>query len=130
MDPRLREIATFGVIGVVATTTHAAIALFMNQHLGIAPFTANFLAYCCAFSVSYFGNARFTFGRPAFRGRQFLKFVSISLLGLALSQALTFLCTGVLGLPYTLALIPIVTLVPILSFVLSKAYAFAQEHDR
>jgi putative flippase GtrA len=125
IDPRLRQVAVFGLIGVVATATHAAAALLAHEQLGLHPFVANFVGYCCAFSVSYFGNARFTFARRALHGPQFLRFLGVSLMGLALSQALTYLCTELLHLPFAVALIPVVTLVPILSFILSRVYAFA-----
>jgi putative flippase GtrA len=125
ITPELRQVAIFGVIGVAATATHATVALAANHELGLQPFIANFVGYSCAFSVSYFGNARWTFGRRSLHGPQFLRFLVVSLLGLALSQTLTFLCVDVLHRPFAIALIPIVTLVPLLSFVLSKVYAFA-----
>lgn len=125
ISPELRQIATFGVIGVVATGTHATAALLANHQLGLKPIVANFVGYLCAVSVSYFGNARLTFGRRAMHGPQILRFILVSLAGLALSQALTFICTELLHLPFKIALIPVVTLVPIFSFVLSKIYAFA-----
>ena len=121
---------TFGVIGVVATATHATIALTAHRALGLNPLLANLVGYCCAFSVSYFGNARLTFSRRALHGPQFLRFMAVSLLGLGLGQALTFIGVDILRLTFAIVLLPVVTLVPLLNFILSKVYAFADPQTR
>jgi putative flippase GtrA len=123
--PQLRQLAMFGMIGVTATAAQAAIALWTHAWIGLPPVAANGLGYVCSCSVSYLGNAWLTFRRPALHGPTFLRYVGVSIVGLILSEALTFLCADLLSWPFAVALIPVVTLVPLLSFVLSKSYAFA-----
>jgi putative flippase GtrA len=125
LPAEMRQLVTFGLVGVVSTATHVIIALTTHKELGLQPIVANCLGYSCAFSVSYFGNARLTFRQPALHGGRFVRFVGVSLLGLALSETITYVSTTMLRLPFALALVPVVTLVPFISFVLSKSYAFA-----
>jgi putative flippase GtrA len=123
--PPLRELASFGIVGVAATAAQAAIALCTHARLGLQPVAANGLGYVCSCSVSYLGNAWLTFRRPALHGPTFVRYVGVSIAGLILSEALTFLCADLLGWPFAFALIPVVTLAPLIGFVLSKTYAFA-----
>jgi putative flippase GtrA len=128
--PGFRQGATFVLVGGAATSTHVVTALLAQHLLAVSPTTANLMGYSTAVLVSYLGNAGLTFGRQLLHGPQFLRFIVVSLAGLALSQSLTLLCVNLLHLPFAIALIPIVTLVPICSFVLSKVYAFADPAER
>jgi putative flippase GtrA len=123
--PHLRQLAMFGIIGVAATALQAAIALWTHARVGLRPVAANGLGFVCSSVLSYLGNAWLTFRRPALHGRTFLRYVGVSVVGLLVSEALTFLCADLLRWPFAFALIPVVTLAPLLSFVLSKTYAFA-----
>ncbi len=122
---QLRQLAMFGIIGVTATAAQAAIALWTDARIGLPPVAANGLGYVCSCSISFLGNAWLTFQRPALHGPTLLRYAGVSIAGLALSEALTFLFADLLGWPFAFALIPVVTLLPLLSFVLSKSYAFA-----
>ncbi|MGZ6040163.1 MAG: GtrA family protein [Phenylobacterium sp.] len=123
--PQVRQLVIFGIIGVAATAAQAAIALWTHARIGLQPVVANGLGYVCSCSLSYLANAWWTFQRPALHGPTFLRYVGVSAAGLAFSEALTFLCADLLGWPFAFALIPALTLAPLLSFVLSKTYAFA-----
>lgn len=120
---------TFAAIGVAATLVHLAVAMTASEVLGLVPLLANFAGYACAVSVSYLGHARLTFGTPARDGRQFLRFATVSLLGLATSQAIVYGLADVAGLPFGLALAPALIIVPAMTFVLSKVWAFRRRPD-
>jgi len=120
-----RQGGAFALIGLVATGVHVAVALTARTALRLDPLIANFIGYACAVGVSYVGNARLTFGRSARDAGQFARFLLISLLGLALNQAIVHLLVDRGHWPFWLALGPVVVLVPLLSFVLLKLWAFA-----
>ena len=124
--PQLRQLAMFGIIGVAATAAQAVIALWTHARIGLPPVAANGLGCACSSVLSYLGNAWLTFRRRALHGPTFLRYVGVSMLGLMVSEALTFLCADLLRWPFAFALIPVVTLAPLLSFVLSKTYAFTE----
>ncbi len=61
------------------------------------------MGYAASVGVSYLGNSRFTFRRPALHGPQFVRFAAISLTGLAINLATVFVATHTLGWPLWLA---------------------------
>lgn len=119
-----REMAWFITIGLTATGTHVVAALLTDRILSGSPLSANFAGYVAAVFVSYLGHARLTFRRPVRDAAQFLRFLAISLAALGLSQSLVLLLTGPFCLPLHLALLPVVVLIPIFTFTLSRAWAF------
>jgi putative flippase GtrA len=120
-----RQGALFAMVGVCATAVHVIVALATREGLGLGPMQANLVAYACAVGVSYVGNARFTFLRPTLHAPQFVRFVVVSLAGLAANQAITWLLVNRLGWPFWLGLAVVVVVVPAISFLAARAWAFA-----
>ena len=120
----LREINLFVLVGLCATACHYLTALAAGHYLRLGPMTATFAGYLGSVGVSYLGNSRLTFRRPALHGPQFARFATISLAGLAINQAIVFVCAHLWGWPLKLALIPVVIVVPASTFVMSKFWAF------
>ena len=125
-----RQGGLFALIGVIATGVHVVTALAARTGLQLEPLTANFVGYACAVGFSYVGNARLTFGRPTRNMGQFIRFLVVSLVGLALNQTIIHLLVDIAGWPFWLALGPVVVLVPLLSFVLLKVWAFGERGFR
>lgn len=126
--PLVQQVPLFAVVGIAATLTHVAAALATRALAGVAPLEANLVGYIAAVGVSYLGNARLTFRRPAWRGGQFLRFVVVSLLGLGVTQALTWLLVLRLGWPFWAGLGVVAVATPSFSFALSRAWAFRARH--
>jgi len=122
--PLVQQVPLFAVVGALATLTHVACALAARELAGLTPLQANLVGYLAAVGVSYLGNARLTFRRRALHGPQFVRFAAVSLLGLALTQGLTWLLVERLGWPFWAGLAVVAVAVPALSFVLSRAWAF------
>jgi putative flippase GtrA len=120
----LREINVFVLVGVTATLTQVGVSLAAQRWLGLGSVAASVAGYACSVGVSYFGNALFTFRRPALHGPQFARFAVISLTGLAVNLTTVALCTHALGWPLWMALIPVVLVVPGSTFAMSKLWAF------
>ena len=120
----VREGGSFALVGLAATAVHALVALAARDlgHTGAIASTVS--GYVCAVGVSYLGNARFTFGRPALHGPQFVRFLIISLAGLGANLGITWLLVERLGWPFKAALAVIVVVIPAMSFVFSKIWAF------
>ena len=115
----------FALVGGLATAAHVGLALFANTRLDAGPLAANLVGYVGAVLVSYAGNARLTFRRRVFDRAQFLRFSTVSLAGLGLGQALTYVATDAMGLPFQVALVAVVVIVPAFTFVASRLWAFA-----
>ncbi len=121
----VRQGGTFLIVGLAATAVHAVASLAARQFGHLAPMAATTVGYLCAVGVSYLGNARFTFGRPVLHGAQFVRFLVVSLIGFAANLAITHLFSDVLKWPFLATLGVVVVVIPALSFVASKLWAFA-----
>jgi putative flippase GtrA len=124
----VRQGGLFFVVGLAATAVHALAALAARDLGHLSPVAATAVGYLCAVGVSYLGNARFTFGRPALHGPQFVRFMVVSLAGFAVNAGLTWLLSDRLGWPFPATLAVIVVVIPALSFTAAKLWAFAA-HD-
>lgn len=132
--PRFVRIALqycrFGAVGLLATGIHAAVFLALVSAMPTAPLMANFLAFCVAISVSFSGHFTWTFcaDRSGLSRWEkvciFRRFAVVALLGLALNTGTVFLITDVFLWPPAYAAVPMVTVVPSISFLASKYWAF------
>ncbi|THD74519.1 MAG: GtrA family protein [Phenylobacterium sp.] len=121
----VRQGGTFLVVGLAATAVHALCSLAARDLGHLSAIQSTFVGYVCSVGVSYLGNARFTFGRPALHGAQFAKFLVVSLIGLGANLGITWLFANRLGWPFPAALAVVVVVIPVLSFAAAKLWAFA-----
>ncbi len=119
----MREVVVFGLIGVLATAVHYLSALLSVELLGVTVLLANVLAYCVAVAVSYVGHTRFTFRASASR-RNFLRFITVSLSALGLSQLLLFALQSWTRFPYQFNLLLGVGIIPVYSFLCNKFWVY------
>lgn len=102
---------------------HVAAALAYDW-LGLSPLWANFCAFLTAFLPSYAGNWIWTFDGAALVGQSFRRFLAISLGCFILNQAIVYAVTEYAHLPLWVALIPVVIVIPLTGYILSKLWAF------
>jgi len=122
--PVIHEIRLFVVVGVAATACQVGVTLAAHRWLGLGGVVASIVGYVASVGVSYLGNSRLTFRRPALHGPQFVRFTTISLAGLAINLATVYAATHALGWPLWLAMAPVVLVVPASTFLMSKFWAF------
>ncbi len=116
------RVLRFGVSGVVATGVHVAIATTLINGFSTTQVTANGVAFVCANVCSYLLNALWSFSaKPG--GANFLRFYCVSLFGLALTLAISWLAQT-LGLSYWTGLACILAIVPPITFVLHRFWTF------
>lgn len=119
----MRELAVFGAVGVLATLTHYFSAILAVELLGFHVMVANVLAYCVAVGVSFFGHSILTF-RVAMSRSRFVKFITVSLSALAVSQALLWLLTFSALFGHRINMLAVVFVVPIYSYILNKFWVY------
>lgn len=117
------QLARFGVVGVTAMAVHW-LMVRMLVPAGLAPLLANVIGFAVAFNVSYFGHRNWTFGSTANHGDTFWRFLSVSLASFAINEALYFTLLRFTHLDYQIALAIVLVAVAVLTFVLSKTWAF------
>jgi putative flippase GtrA len=112
----------YGVSGVIATCVHVAVAALAFNFLVPSQPIANTIAFVAAMPVSYFMNALWSFG-GAVHGRNFARFVVVSLVGLGLSGVIAAVAEAA-GLNYWTGIACVIAIVPVVSFALHRSWTF------
>jgi putative flippase GtrA len=117
------ELAIFGVVGIAATVTHYGAALLFVELFGISSQISNLIGFWIAFGVSYFGQSVITFrSRPSLSN--FSKYAALAIFNYLMSAGVLYLLERTLDVDYRVALMVIVILVPLVSYIISKHFIF------
>jgi putative flippase GtrA len=126
----LQQLVRFGLVGILATAVNALLYLFLAQHHLLRPVLANAVGFLCAFALSFGGHYYWTFAAQTRNGgawhASLVRFFATALLGLGSNTLWTWLLVEQLRLPPASALAGILFITPVLVFVCSKYWAFAQ----
>jgi putative flippase GtrA len=126
LRPLRARLVAFGLVGAAATATHFVVGLSIVG-LGMAePFGANVVAFLTAFAVSYIGHRRFTFRSGAAHAQALPRFFAVAAGGLALNQIIVFSWVDLLGLSYVLALVIVTSVVPTVTYLAGRFWAFSE----
>lgn len=123
----VRQVATFGMVGIAATAVHYFTAFGASQLIPLA--YANPIGFLAAFGVSYLGHLRLTFRIPAQESNhrmRMIKFFAVALLGFFTGQAVLLALAATGRFPEWLTLLVAVGVVPVTTFVISRFWVFAQ----
>lgn len=124
----LRQIILFGVVGCAATLTHVGLAWSLMEFSAVNQYLANFAGAACAYLVSFFGNALFTFGVRARLGYFAFRYLFVSGCSLLLTSMELTLVRG-LHLPSFIYAATVLVTVPPATFLFAKLWAFAAPHQ-
>lgn len=120
----LDRISRFISIGALATITHVTVATLCARTLPITAQQANFIGFCCAISLSYFGHARVTFQVGVDYRTQLPRFLVAALAGLGVSSGVTWISYDRLGAPFWLSMVLTAICVPAFSYMLLRLWVF------
>ncbi|CUK15614.1 GtrA-like protein [Ruegeria denitrificans] len=123
------QISRFAGIGVLATTLHVIVAIVAAEFFAVTPLLANSIGFFAAFSLSYLGHGRITFGTSLEHRYHAPRFLTVSAIGLVLSTALTELIAVQLGASFVLAMAVVAFAVPISTFFFCKFWVFARPYS-
>ncbi|MEE4207371.1 MAG: GtrA family protein [Erythrobacter sp.] len=125
----LRQIASFGVVGICATLVHVGVAWLLIDLFAMNGFLANALGAASAFSVSYLGNARITFasGRGLWGGAA--RYLAVTIVSFVLTSAILAVTRHAGLATWTYALLVVLT-VPPSTFLLAKFWAFRPPQEQ
>ncbi len=123
--PLFLQICRFGIIGVFAAIIHLYLEIQIVSFFHLQPLVANIFAYGLAFNVSYFGHKYWTFNNHQTPHRTSLRrFAVVAAMGFLLNESLFFVFLVPFKLHYPFALFITLCLIPPLTFVWSKFWAF------
>jgi len=125
----LFQLTRFASVGLIATGVHA-LSYASFSAIGIDPLLSNLFAFLIAFSISFIGHFKWTFKNAvgdqnihtAWRAQ--IKFLVVALTGLSLNSLSVLVITDWLDAHYLLAILPMVFVVPLITFGLSKVWVF------
>ena len=120
------QLIKFGVVGGSAAAVHLGGLWALVHQAGLATLLANALAFSVAFSVSYAGQSLWTFNHKQHDlKRSGLRFLIVQLFcSFFLNQGFYTLLISYTTLHYLLASFIVLTIVPVVTFTLSKYWAF------
>lgn len=128
MRSLIHQLSKFASVGGVATGVHALVYGVVGRLL--EPMLANLIAFLIAFVFSYLGHFLWTF-RAQTQGQKVhkafayqLRFLVVALSGLLLNSLAVWVVTEWLQMDYLFAVVPMVFVVPLVTFALAKLWAF------
>ncbi len=122
--PLLAQVFRFGMVGLTASGIQFCTVVFLVQYLSIAPLVANVLAFFISFQMSYWGHRLWTFNSTqTVHSVAASKLLFVQLLNLAANETLFYIFLT-LHLPYQVALILTLAILPIFTFISSKWWVF------
>jgi putative flippase GtrA len=116
----------FAGVGAVATAVHVTLFAALIELLQISALVANLAAFGAALLLSFVGHCRWTFGLRNGHWPALRRFTVVAVLGLGLNSAIAYGIVDRLGWHYAYAVVPMVTVIPVTLFVLSRRWAFAR----
>ena len=116
----------FIAVGTAAAMTHYLTVVLTVERLAIAPLKANVIGWLCAFFVSYGGHYTLTFAdHEAPMLRSAARFFVLSASGFAINEAAYAICLHFTAYRYDILLAIILLSVAVLTYLLSRHWAFA-----
>jgi len=118
------QLMRFGIIGSLAAFINFSIVILLVELLGWHPLSANAIAFFIAFQVSYSGHRYWTFRNTTTQHRvAFPKLLIVQIIDFFANEGLFYFFLS-MHLPYPLALLIVLMILPILTFTVSKFWIF------
>lgn len=123
MIRKIPQFARFAVVGLCATVVHVLIFTGLVG-AGLSGIISNLLSFAIAWGVSFIGHAKFTFQVSNIRFDQSRRFLITSVIGLLSNSIIAFSIVDYLDLNAWIAVVLMVTVTPVLVFILLKTWVF------
>nr|WP_070960815.1 GtrA family protein [Hyphomonas sp. Mor2] len=125
--PVFLRLFRFGIVGVLATVTHALILWALVEFVQMRPSIATVIGFLVAFNVSYFGHYYFTFRSTEPHRRALPRFAATATAGALLNWLIFVIGTDVLAWHYWIAFGISIVAVPIFVYFVSRRVAFERK---
>lgn len=121
----LAQVSRFIGVGVTALIVHWLVVRLLVP-LGLVPLLANVFGFVVAFNVSYFGHRKLTFkAEELSHSRTLPRFATVALGSFAVNEILYALLLTFTPLRYDLALLIVLGVVAVMTYLFSRFWAFA-----
>ena len=121
------QMIRFSIIGISSTAVHFSCVILLVSYDVMLPLLANIVAFLIAFLVSFYGHMFWTFANTTRTLRQSLpRFLTIAIASFALNESFYWYLLHVRHMNYITALLVVLVFVSIITFTLSKFWAFQE----
>lgn len=121
----VKQLTRFGIVGLIAATIHFTTVVTIVTYTGMHPLLANIVAFVVSFQLSYWGHRTWTFRESIAAHREaFPKLLLVQAFNLIGSELLFFILLQ-MNLPYKVALVLVLMILPVFTFLASKLWVFA-----
>lgn len=129
MQKLLAQIMKFGVVGVIATVIDFGIMNLLHYGLGLNILIANTSGFIVSLIFNYVASMKYVFAHKEgmSRRREFIIFIVLSVIGLALNDGIVLALNAGLGLEANIAKICATALVMVYNFVTRKIFLEGEE---
>ena len=87
LKPLILKFLKFGIVGASGMLVHGGVLYLMKEMVGLNPFVANTIGFITAATTNYILNRIWTFRKHAKQvGVEYLKFILVSIIGLAINN--------------------------------------------
>jgi len=128
-----KQISKFAIVGLTSTLVHATLFTGLVEVGWSSPLASNLIGYLVGFCVSFTGHYLWTFDEqrkgensPSIVAAQ-TRFFVVAAFGLGLNSLAVYFVTDIWEISYRFSLIFIIFVTPLLTFALSKFWAFRAE---
>jgi putative flippase GtrA len=119
------QVLRFATVGGIAAIVHFSTVVLLVEGKILFPLSANIVGFLIAFQVSYAGHRYWTFrGTVARHKTAFTKLFFLQTFNFAANEGLFYIFLTFFALPYPIALLLVLAILPVLTFSLSKFWVF------
>ncbi len=126
----LGQLVRFGIVGGLSSVIYSAVYLPLTSYAlpRQLAWVAVFPAFAVAVAFGFFAHSRWSFKDHGSREQgagQHLKFVAVQGSGMVLNVLFAWILSGLLHQPPWVALVPAITVTPVVTFFLNRQLVFA-----
>lgn len=124
MKHLLAQIMKFGVVGVIATVIDFGVMIFLTEVFGINPVASATVSFTVSVIFNYLASMRYVFSHREgmSRQREFVIFIVLSFIGLAINDALMWVGTEMTPVDYRIVKVLATAVVMVWNFVSRKIF--------
>lgn len=114
----------FGLVGVIAFAIDYGLMVLLTELAGLNYLVSATFAFVVAVIFNYCASMRYVFSHKEgmSRHKEFVIFVTLSIIGLLFNDVLMWLCTGVMGISYLISKLIATVIVTVYNFVTRKIF--------
>lgn len=120
------QVIKYGITGVFGSVLYFVVLVLLVELGDVPPILASFLAFSSTVVSCFFINCYWTFNAKAPSRRRFVKYSLVSVFGLFLTTAITYVGVEVIDVWYVYSQIVVVMVVPISNFLLNSHWVFSE----